>query len=320
MGFGSNKGFTPGEEGLEVKDVDGAPDVTGVKVIRVSNGTLTDDGNGQVTIDTSGGGGGDVSGPGASTDRAIARWDGVNGDTLLDSVVTIADNGEVVIAPTAGAFDALHIDKDDASILFGDAGHIKIKHGANHTSSAGLTLSRINTGAGSSMTVAIQTSENTITAGEDLGSLIFITDQTGGQHKAENLPAAGLTAIAENTFSANLNATSLAFKTATNAAATEKMRLTHSGSLGIGTSTPGSPLHVVGNTTSQGHTLPQADNIYDLGSPAKRWANVYTGDLHLANDRGNWTVIEESDFLSLRNNKTGKRFKIMMEEITEDDE
>ena len=45
--------------------------------------------------------------------------------------------------------------------------------------------------------------------------------------------------------------------------------------------------------------------------------NVYTGDLHMKNDRGDWTTIEEEDFLSLRNNKTEKRYKIMMEEIPE---
>ena len=206
MGFGSNKGFTPGA--------------------------------------AAGGGGGDVDGPAGATDNAVARYADGTGKLLQDSLVTIADNGETVIAPTAGAFDALHIDKDDASILLGDAGHIKVTHGANYTSSAGLTLARVNTGAASSMTVAISTKENTITAGEDLGSLIFISDQSGGQHKAENQPAAGITAIAENTFSANLNATSLAFKTATSASATEKMRLTHSGSLGIGETVPNSKLHV----------------------------------------------------------------------------
>lgn len=34
-----------------------------------------------------------VSGPGVSTDNAIVRWDGVNGDTLQNSVVTISDAG-----------------------------------------------------------------------------------------------------------------------------------------------------------------------------------------------------------------------------------
>jgi len=61
--------------------------------------------------------------------------------------------------------------------------------------------------------------------------------------------------------------------------------------------------------------LPSADDTSDLGSATLRWANVYTGDLHLKNDRGDWTMIEEEDYLSLRNNKTGKIYKLMMEEV-----
>ena len=64
-----------------------------------------------------------------------------------------------------------------------------------------------------------------------------------------------------------------------------------------------------------GNILPGADNTSDLGSAAKRWANLYTGDLHLKNDRGDWTIIEEEDYLSLRNNKTGKLFKFVLQEI-----
>ena len=63
------------------------------------------------------------------------------------------------------------------------------------------------------------------------------------------------------------------------------------------------------------HLFPSADNASDLGSAAKRWRNIYTTDLHLANDRGNWTVIEEEDYLTLRNNKTDKVYKLVMEEI-----
>lgn len=64
-----------------------------------------------------------------------------------------------------------------------------------------------------------------------------------------------------------------------------------------------------------GNLLPNTDNAYNLGSPSARWANVYTGDLHLENERGSWTVIEEETYLSLRNNKTGKTFKIVMEAV-----
>lgn len=47
-----------GGASLTVKEADASPSVSSVDTIVVSNGTLTDDGGGQVTIDTSGGGGG----------------------------------------------------------------------------------------------------------------------------------------------------------------------------------------------------------------------------------------------------------------------
>jgi hypothetical protein len=64
-----------------------------------------------------------------------------------------------------------------------------------------------------------------------------------------------------------------------------------------------------------GDVLPDGDGTRNLGSGAARWANVYTADLHLANERGDWTVIEEENYLTIRSNKTGKRFKLLMEEI-----
>ena len=67
--------------------------------------------------------------------------------------------------------------------------------------------------------------------------------------------------------------------------------------------------------TFTGNLFPTSDNAKDLGSSSKRWQNIYTTDLHLANDRGDWTVIEEEDYLTLRNNKTDKVYKLVMEEI-----
>ena len=74
-------------------------------------------------------------------------------------------------------------------------------------------------------------------------------------------------------------------------------------------------LGVAGQFDFAGDILPDADNTRDLGSPSLRFANIYTGDLHLANDRGDWTVVEEAEYLTLRNNKTGKTFKLVMEEV-----
>jgi len=69
--------------------------------------------------------------------------------------------------------------------------------------------------------------------------------------------------------------------------------------------------------TITGDVLPGADNAHNLGSAAARWANVYAGDLHLKNERGDWTIIEETDYLSLTNNATGKRYRFVLAEIDE---
>jgi hypothetical protein len=66
--------------------------------------------------------------------------------------------------------------------------------------------------------------------------------------------------------------------------------------------------------------IPSGDNAQNLGSATNRWANVYTGDLHLRNDRGDYTLIEEEDMLTIRFNKTGKRYKFLLEAVPHLDE
>ena len=71
--------------------------------------------------------------------------------------------------------------------------------------------------------------------------------------------------------------------------------------------------------------VPSADNTYDLGAPSYRWANVYTADMHLRNDEssvnsvdgtwGNYTIQEGENDLFLINNRTGKTYKFLLEEI-----
>ena len=68
--------------------------------------------------------------------------------------------------------------------------------------------------------------------------------------------------------------------------------------------------------TVTGNVLPEADNTRDLGASGTRWANIYTADLHLKNDRGDWTIVEEEDYLSITNNKNKKQYKFMLMEIS----
>lgn len=96
-----------------------------------------------------------------------------------------------------------------------------------------------------------------------------------------------------------------------------------------GTTSVNNDLAVDGNTTLGNATsatvtftaragsslVPASDVLYDLGSPSLRWRNMYTGDLHLRNERGSWTIIEESDYLSITNNLDGRRYKFVLQEI-----
>jgi hypothetical protein len=66
--------------------------------------------------------------------------------------------------------------------------------------------------------------------------------------------------------------------------------------------------------------IPNGDSLYTLGTADLRWQHIYTGDLHLRNERGDYTLIEETDFLSIRFNKNGKRYKFLLERVPELDE
>tara|TARA_R110000824_G_scaffold8737_3_gene39572 strand:- start:41203 stop:41841 length:639 start_codon:yes stop_codon:yes gene_type:complete len=69
-----------------------------------------------------------------------------------------------------------------------------------------------------------------------------------------------------------------------------------------------------------GNVLPGSNNAYTLGDSSTKWShvhamNIHTGDLHLKNHKGDWTLIEDTEYLTLKNNKTGKTYKLLMEEI-----
>jgi len=95
----------------------------------------------------------------------------------------------------------------------------------------------------------------------------------------------------------------------------ELINSNNSGGVTITAGTTANP----GNITLLGHVIPSSDNAFDMGSEAKRWANVYTGDLHLKNEKGNWTIVEDADKLIVINNLTGKRFKMMLEPLEEEE-
>ena len=76
---------------------------------------------------------------------------------------------------------------------------------------------------------------------------------------------------------------------------------------------------------SDGHVLPAANNTYDLGNASSRWRNIYTNDLHLSNEGssndvdktwGDWTIQEGESDLFLKNNRSGKKYKFNLTEVS----
>ena len=81
-----------------------------------------------------------------------------------------------------------------------------------------------------------------------------------------------------------------------------------------------------GEVNVRGTILPVSDATYNLGSTSLRWNNLYTTDLHLSNEGkqnvvdgtwGDWTLQEGENDIFMLNNRSGEKFKIKLEKITE---
>ncbi len=64
-----------------------------------------------------------------------------------------------------------------------------------------------------------------------------------------------------------------------------------------------------------GHFAPGANNTFDLGTSSLRWRTVYTTDLELSNGIGDYTIVEGEEDLFIYNNKNGKTYKFLLQEV-----
>ena len=94
---------------------------------------------------------------------------------------------------------------------------------------------------------------------------------------------------------------------------------------GDATGLTGTPSISVAAITAAGNIIPSAHSTYNLGSNAVRWNNIYTMDMHFSNKGstgndidgtwGDWTLQEGVENIFMKNNRTGKKYKINLTEV-----
>ena len=300
--------FTQGLSGSLTRLTDGTS-----YLIAGTNISVTTGSNGAVTISTSGGG--DVTGPGSSTDTAIARFNGLTGKIIQNTAgVTIDAVNNVV---TSGSFQT----KDGGGNLVARINNNGEITGSNALFSGDLAVNggdittiaaTFNLIDATATTVNFARAATSLVAGASGGSTTFQGNLTGSNFLANG----SLTVVQGASIGGGFGSTGTTItgdgNISTNGTLLVQGATTLSGSVILGDAT-GDDLTFNGYAAS--HLVPKTTNLFDLGTPDLRWRNMYTGDLHLKNERGDWTVIEEEDFLTLTNNKSGKRYKFVLEEI-----
>ena len=176
-------------------------------------------------------------------------------------------NGEVIyVVHQAGALQTIKAGSDHGARDFnitGDAN--KITFGIDkeitvtHVADSGLAFKNTNTTDDKPFTLVLQTGETDIAASDKLGVINFQAPDEGTGTDAI-LVAAGIEAVSEGDFSSSSNATKLSFKTASSAAATEKMSLSSGGNL-----TVTGDVAIGGNLDVTGTVSFSEQNVTDVG-------------------------------------------------------
>ena len=220
LGAGKDATFThDGTTGLTIAATPISIDSTGELHLNSTTGDVKfqDGGTDQLAFDLDGTAGAVIMKPMVdSDDLVIQQYDGTE-------VIRFTDGADVEVK------DDLYLKSDSSVIHFGADSDIALKH----VPDVGLVMYRAATGDQTAPSgFSISTMEAEITIGETIGSLGFtaIGESSGGD---ANLNTAGIMAVAEDTFTATANPTTLHFATAASSTATSKMNLSSTGVLSL---------------------------------------------------------------------------------------
>jgi len=186
----------------------------------------------------------------------------------------------------------------------------------------GITVSGVVTATTTSSTLNTIVVGSAVTAnsqGIDVTGIVTATSFKGAATNLTSIPAANLTGALPAISGANLTGI-----------AADKV---FEGNTEVETIDTGSDGHIKFTTEGtarsridvNGHFTPETNNTYDLGTSSLRWRVVYTNDLELSNKGsqnsvdgtwGDWTLQEGENDIFMINNRSGKKFKINLTEVS----
>ena len=181
--------LTTGVTGL-LPVLNGGTGTASPSLVQGTNVTITGTWPNQ-TINASGGsGGGDVSGPGSSTDNAVARFDSTTGKIIQNSGVVINDSGEVTVGVWKGTEIGLSYGGTGAASASQARGNILPSYAGN----AGKVLA-VNTGA-TDVEYISAGGTGTVTSVQVSGGTTGLTASGGPITAAGTITLAGTLAVA----------------------------------------------------------------------------------------------------------------------------
>jgi hypothetical protein len=237
-----------------------------------SGQALITDGSGVLSWSTAAAG--DVYGPASATDNAIARFDGTTGKIIQNSAVTIADTtgdittaGYLITAAGAVGTPALTTTGDtNTGIFFPAADTIAFTEG-------GVESMRIDSsgrlGIGTSSPSTRLTINAAYTSSRGQLSIVGASDEAGLSFYNDSTFNGIVNFSNSSGYLGTVSNTPLFFST-NNA---ERMRITSTGNVGIGTSTPDFLLEIKSNNTAN-----QGLKIWGASPDGTKNSNIYFGD------------------------------------------
>ena len=246
-------------------------------------GNLTLDIDGNITIDADGG---TITFADAGSSLGTITSSGYSGTAAVATTVTIADESS----------------DTSCNVLFtaSASGDLAVKSGTNLTfnSSSGVLTA---TGFAGDITGDV-TGDVT---GNCSGTAATVT--TAAQSNITSLGTL-TTLTVDNVI---VNGTTIGHTSDTDLMTLASGGLTLAGTLTVGVDDTGHDVKFFGATASKYMLWDEsADKLIVAGT-------IQTNDLELQNDRGHYLIVEEEEYLSIRNEKTGKLYKFVLEEIDE---